>query len=169
MWRKLSLFVFVCLSTAQISSAQQDLLGGSIEIGYGYHDFDGNPYDAANNVVTHLFFKQSYYQKGSVYYLGRCYDSVRLKYDIQRHILVTLYSDGVSPMALFGGVVDSFIISNHHFVRLENSGHGDGGFYDHLYGSKSLQFYGFYSKSILPGLFINGELRDQVDVHDTFF
>lgn len=97
------------------------------------------------------YFKTRDFSKGWVNYKGRKYDSLNLLYDITRNQLVTLYPDNVSSIIIQNQFVDSFSLSGHTFIALEEDHRQNlynSGFYDLLYNGK-VQFLGRYVESLL--------------------
>ena len=102
-------------------------------------------YDSHSNILGHQFFGEDYWEQGTVDYDGQHYDSIFLKYDIYRDQLLieNFNSDGfLSPIIIYQKRVDSFMLMNHHFIKIE----GDTaailrtGYYDLMYHGDDLQF-----------------------------
>lgn len=133
--------------------------------GYGYHEYtEGDLYNANEYARTHLFFEKESYIPASVYYKGRLYNGVRIKYDLWRDVVVTLREDGFTPMMLPPAYLDSFVLFNRTFYRLRKSTDNiPDGYYEILYadgvGSKLVAHY---SKSVMSKMYVNGGLYDVV-------
>ena len=97
------------------------------------------------------YFKSSDFTTGWVSYKGRIYDSLKLLYDITRNQLVTLYPDKISSIIIQNQFVDSFYLSGHTFIALEEDHTQNlynSGFFDLLYDGK-VQFLGKYAETLL--------------------
>ncbi|WP_353722134.1 hypothetical protein [Dyadobacter sp. 676] len=95
-------------------------------------------YDA--RMEEHQFFHQRRWLNGTVLYDGQQFDSIPMLYDIFRDEVVIRHFNG-DHVLLQTVKVDSFIIDNHHFARLEAGKDINPqmrtGFYDIIYGGKS--------------------------------
>jgi len=101
-------------------------------------------YDPHVGVKGHQFFKEDYWEQGRVNYNNSVYDSIYLKYDIYKDILIieNFNSDGfLSPITLFSPKVSSFDIMGYHFVRLKKDTISNlkEGFYNRMYQSVEVQ------------------------------
>ncbi|OJV21055.1 MAG: hypothetical protein BGO21_09225 [Dyadobacter sp. 50-39] len=95
-------------------------------------------YDA--RMEEHQFFEQRRWINGMVLYDGQQFDSIPMLYDIFHDELVIRHFNG-DHVLLQTVKVDSFIVDNHHFARLESGKDINPqmrtGFYDVVYGGKS--------------------------------
>lgn len=79
-------------------------------------------YDPNRSVNGHQFFVEDYWERGNVTYDGNKYDSIFLKYDIYKDLLLieNFNSDGfLSPIILFSPKVTSFELFGYSFKRIE--------------------------------------------------
>jgi len=167
MWRNIvfffSFYTVLCLS----AFAQQD--SPRIDFGYGYKEFVGRPYDGVNNVRTHLFFLNEHYLSGQVMYRGRLYYADSLKYDLYRDLLVTLYTDDLSPIFLMPDQVSEFTLSGHRFIHLPKRPGISDGYYELLFDSPDQKLYARHAKSLLKGEFVNGAIYDLMTSTDHYY
>lgn len=95
-------------------------------------------YDA--RMEEHQFFEQRRWLKGMVLYDGQQFDSIPMLYDIFHDELVIRHFNG-DHVLLQTVKVDSFVVDNHHFARLEAGKDINPqmrtGFYDIIYSGKS--------------------------------
>jgi uncharacterized membrane protein len=95
-------------------------------------------YDA--RMEEHQFFEQRRWQKGMVLYDGQQFDSIPLLYDIFKDEVVIRHFNG-DHILLQTVKVDSFVVNDHHFARLEAGKDINPqmrtGFYDILYNGRS--------------------------------
>ncbi len=116
------------------------------------------------------YFKSGDFTTGWVSYKGRKYDSLKLLYDITRNQLVTLYPNNIYSIIIQNQFVDSFSLSGHTFIALEEDHKQNlynSGFYDLLYDGK-VRFLGRYVESLLT--IIQGDiLVTKFIKHDRFY
>ena len=97
------------------------------------------------------YFKSGDFSNGWVNFKGKKYDSLQLIYDITRNQLVTLYPDKISFITIQNQFVDSFFLSGHTFISLQED-HTENlynsGFFDLLYNGKT-RFLGKYDETLL--------------------
>ncbi|ACT95602.1 hypothetical protein [Dyadobacter fermentans] len=95
-------------------------------------------YDA--RMEEHQFFEQRRWLNGMVIYDGQQFDSIPMLYDIFRDEVVIRHFNG-DHVLLQTVKIDSFVVDNHHFARLESGREINPqmrtGFYDIIYGGKS--------------------------------
>lgn len=95
-------------------------------------------YDA--RMEEHQFYQQRRWLNGMVLYDGQQFDSIPMLYDIFHDEVVIRHFNG-DHVLLQTVKVDSFIVDNHHFARLESGKDINPqmrtGFYDIVYGGKS--------------------------------
>ncbi|MCF0071999.1 hypothetical protein LZD49_16085 [Dyadobacter sp. CY261] len=88
----------------------------------------------------HQFFEQRRWLNGMVLYDGQQFDSIPMLYDIFHDEVVIRHFNG-DHVLLQSVKVDSFIVDNHHFARLDAGKDINPqmrtGFYDIVYGGKS--------------------------------
>jgi len=101
-------------------------------------------YDPHAGVKGHQFFREDYWEQGRVNYNNNFYDSIFIKYDVYKDLLIieNFNSDGfLSPIVLYSPNVSSFDLMEYHFVRLEKDTISNlrKGFYNQMYRSKELQ------------------------------
>lgn len=93
-----------------------------------------------SRMEEHQFFEQRRWQNGMVLYDGQQFDSIPLLYDLFKDELVIRHFNG-DHVLLQTVKVDSFIIDNHRFARLESGKDINPqmrtGFYDVVYDGKS--------------------------------
>lgn len=79
-------------------------------------------YDPNGNIKGHQFFMDDYWESGNVTYDGNRYDSIFLKYDIYKDLLLieNFNSNGyLSPIILYSPKVSSFDLFGYSFKRFE--------------------------------------------------
>ncbi len=95
-------------------------------------------YDA--RMEEHQFYQQRRWLNGMVLYDGQRFDSIPILYDIFHDEVVIRHFNG-DHILLQTVKVDSFIVDQHHFARLESGKDINPqmrtGFYDVVYGGKS--------------------------------
>lgn len=86
----------------------------------------------------HPYFDTSVYQNGSVVYEGVLYENVPLLYDIVYDVVIVRHFNKYHKIQLLSDKVSSFVIGEHHFVRLvaDSSKVIETGFYEQLYNGK---------------------------------
>ncbi|MBO9615343.1 MAG: hypothetical protein J7619_21770 [Dyadobacter sp.] len=93
-----------------------------------------------SRMEEHQFYQQRRWLNGMVLYDGQQFDSIPMLYDIFHDELVIRHFNG-DHVLLQTVKVDSFIVDNHHFARLEAGKDINPqmrtGFYDVVYGGKS--------------------------------
>nr|WP_295927369.1 hypothetical protein [uncultured Dyadobacter sp.] len=147
------LFFIACVSW---SSHAQDILAGTssareaapypVSLYKKATDQSQNLYNGRQYFVydarmdEHQFLKQRRWLNGMVLYDGQQFDSIPMLYDIFKDEVVIRHFNG-DHVLLQTVKVDSFIIDNHHFARLESGKDVNPqmrtGFYDVIYGGKS--------------------------------
>lgn len=131
-----------------------------IYTGKGYYD----PHDG---IIGHQFFMEDYWEPGHVTYDQSTYDSIYLKYDIYKDILLVenFNSQGyLSPIKLFSENVQGFEIFGYEFVRLEKDTISGlrGGFYNLMYSADELQVLVRRRKEIIQSNEINSIKKEFV-------
>jgi len=115
------------------------------EIGKNSMIFTGSAYyDSYGGIIGHQYFVNDYWEQGSLVYDDHKYDSIFLKYDVYRDLLLieNFNSDGyLSPIQLYGPKVSSFNLMGYYFIRLERDTISNikAGFYNQMYKSKDIE------------------------------
>ena len=111
-----------------------------------------NPYKSIDKST--LFLKSDSFEIGTLNYDGNLYFEIPLKYDILRDILVLNPSEGlaVTAISLNQDKVDSFLIFNKNFVKINkeqyNNTNFSTGYYEIVKYSENQAFYIKHSKSL---------------------
>ena len=119
-------------------NSYNNAIGKNLMVFTGSYYFDKNL-----GINGHPFFMNNYWEIGTIVYEGQQYDSIEIRYDIYRDLLLIKYIDKhsyVMPIELQSSKVEEFIIMGHHFLRLEEDTLSDfkTGFFDLLQeGEKS--------------------------------
>jgi len=130
-------------------------------------------FDENSNVQGHQFFMDDYWEQGSVKYDDNRYDSIFLKYDIYRDLLLieNFNIDGfLSPIILFKDKIESFELMGHHFVRLERDSMSNlkEGFYDLMFKGNENQVLVKRRKEIVNSNEIN-TIREMFTEKDRYY
>lgn len=153
------LLFFLMISSYSIFAQQQsDSVAESIKIAFektvSIYDeqigtnsilFTGsNYYDHNIGVKGHQYFYDDYWEQGKVIYEGNTFDSIFMKYDIYRDLLLLEHfnNDGyLAPIQLYSKKVSSFNLLNHDFIRLEKDTLSKirEGFYDLMYDGVNMK------------------------------
>lgn len=104
-----------------------------------YNGFEDPGY--AQNITGSPYFETGDWRQGSLFYFGRWYRGVPLRYDlVSRNVDIRHYNQ-VFSMALVKERVDSFIIDQHYFVHLRDTAEGlPNDYYEWLYRG-NIQLY----------------------------
>lgn len=95
-------------------------------------------------IAGHPYFIDNYWESGTISYEGQCYDSIEIKYDIIRDLLIVkhLGMDGyLVPLELYSPKVEEFNLLGHHFLYIKEDILSDfnSGFYDLLYDGDTVE------------------------------
>ncbi len=95
-------------------------------------------YDPHIGIKGHQYFRNDYWEQGSLVYNAHAYDSIFLKYDIYRDLLLIEHfnSDGfLAPIQLYSPKVGSFELVGYSFIWLEKDTISNikTGFYNQIY------------------------------------
>lgn len=146
-------------------SKGQDMSTSNLFTGVAYSDYYENMYEG-----KHPFYnKNAFTSSGYVYYFGRPYSDVFLKYDVIKDELITIYSDGVSNITLFPEQVDSFKIYNQLFIRLFDEQKKNPKYYAQLYAGNHYKLLIRYTKTVLPQQYVDGALYDLVSEKNYYY
>ena len=110
------------------------------------HLYNGPLYDAYPQPFTegHPYFLADSFYTGSVSYDGLEYVDVPLKYDLIRDELVMLHFRSGSQINLIKEKIDSFSITGHSFIKIEQDSSSINfpgtSFYDQLYSSPAIKY-----------------------------
>lgn len=144
------------------------------ELGRNTMIFTGEGYyDPYQGIKGHQFFLDDYWEVGSVLYDGHHYDSVNLKYDILKDLIIVenYNSKGYSsPNILYGPKVSSFNLVGHQFVRLEKdplSGLKEG-YYETIYHKENIEIYIKRRKEIVNTSIERG-IREKFEQKDRYY
>ncbi len=101
-----------------------------------------NYYDDNFGVQGHQYFYDDYWEQGKVTYNGNTFDSIFMKYDIYRDLLLLEHfnNDGyLAPIQLYSKNVAGFRLFDHSFIGLEKDTLSKirEGFYDLMYEGAS--------------------------------
>ena len=107
-------------------------------------------YEGRSGTIGHPFFEDNYWENGSIVYDNSSYDSIYLKYDIYKDLILieNFNSSGYSsPITLYSKKVSSFDLMGYHFIRLEEDTLSNikAGFYNQMYRNNGLESPGGYS------------------------
>jgi len=98
--------------------------------------------DNYRGIKDHPYYNESSWNIGSVGYENQEYDSIEIKYDSYRDLLLVKYIDKqgyIRPIQLYSAKVDEFQIYEHHFQHLEGDSLPNyiSGFFDILYSENN--------------------------------
>lgn len=142
------------VSAQQIEDQQNEIIRTSFakavsiydtEIGKNSMVYTGSSYfDRFSGIKGHQYFLNDYWEESSLIYDGLVYDSIYLKYDVYRDLLLIEHfnSNGyLSPIQLYNPKVISFNIMGYYFIRLEKDTLSNlrTGFYNQMYKSKDIE------------------------------
>lgn len=100
--------------------------------------FTGGVYhDSQRGIKGHPFYMNDYWEIGTIVYEGQKYDSIEIKYDILRDLLLVKNIDKrgfIWPIQLNSLKVEEFNVMGHHFMNIEEDtlSNFKTGFYDVL-------------------------------------
>lgn len=145
-------FIVVCFSPtarSQVAASEANFLNVALKnadqeyisrIGFQSLIYNGIEYvDYDNRINGHPYFNSEYYEIGSLIYDSMSYDSIYMKYDVVKQLLVLRYYDEKGykqDIALRKDNIDEFNLMGHHFIQMKDSAEAvqlDPGFYDILY------------------------------------
>ena len=134
--------------------------------GSGYY----GPY---NGIRGHQYFIDDYWEQGSLIYDGHAFDSIFLKYDVYRDLLIieNFNSNGfLSPIQLYSPKVSSFDLMGYYFIRLEKDTISNirAGFYNQMYKSKDMEVLVKRRKEIINSNEINS-IREEFTIKDRYY
>ena len=94
-------------------------------------------YDSQRGIKGHPFFMNDNWEIGTIVYEGQQYDSIEIKYDILRDLLLVKNVDKrgfIQPMQLYSLKVEEFNVMGHHFMNIgeDTLSNFKTGFYDVL-------------------------------------
>jgi len=122
---------------AALKNAEREYIS---RIGFQSLIYNGIEYvDYDNRINGHPYFNSEYYETGSLIYDGMQYDSIYMKYDVVKQLLVLRYYDEKGykqDIALRKDNINEFNLMGHHFIHMKDSAEAlqlDPGFYDILY------------------------------------
>jgi len=100
-------------------------------------------YGPYGGIKGHQFFTDDYWEQGSVNFEGHLYDSIYLRYDIFKDLLIIEnfnLQGRPSPIIIYGPKVKYFTLFDHNFVRMEKDTISNikEGYYDLMYQGDSL-------------------------------
>jgi hypothetical protein len=136
--------------------------------------YTGRSYhDARPNVKGHQYFGEDYWEFGRIDYDNNVYDSIYLKYDIYKDLVLieNFNSSGfLSPITLFSKKVASFDLMGHHFVWIERdtSSNIKSSFYDQMYNQNGLEVLIRRKKEIVNSNEFNS-LSEKYDQNDRYY
>jgi hypothetical protein len=95
-------------------------------------------YDNQRGIKGHPFFMDNYWEIGTIVYKGQQYDSIEIKYDIFRDLLLVKNVDKrgfILPIQLNSLKVEEFKVMGHHFMNIEEDALSNvrTGFYEVLF------------------------------------
>lgn len=144
------------------------------EIGRNSMVYTGSGYyDAHNGIKGHQYFIDDYWEQGSLIYDGHAFDSVFVKYDVYRDLLLieNFNSDGfLSPIQLYSPKVSAFDLMGYHFIRLEKDTISNirAGYYNQMYKSKDIEVLVKRRKEIVNSNEIN-TIREEFAEKDRYY
>jgi len=109
-----------------------------------YKIYTGKYYsDSYIGIKDHPFYNENTWEIGTIAYDNEEYDSIEIKYDIYKDLLLVKHVDDngyLKIIQLYTAKVDNFQISGHHFMQFKEDSlpNNINGFYDILYsGAKA--------------------------------
>ena len=164
----------------QISSTTNEALANAVNlyetaIGRNSRIFTGSYYYDKNywGIGGDPFFVNNYWNVGTIIYEGQQYDSISIRYDIYRDLLLIKYIDKnghVAPIQLHKSKVEEFMIMGHHFIYTEEdtlSGIKTG-FLDLLYNGDKAKVFAKRRKEVSRTQIANDIVRGYF-VNDKFY
>lgn len=162
---------FMTYDTAYISNhtienainQYDETIGRNARIYTGSYYFDKNL-----GINGHPFFQNNYWETGSIIYENQRYDSVELRYDVYRDLVLVKHIDKegfINLVQLKKSKVEGFIMNGHHFIQLEEdtlSGLSPG-FYDLLLNGEPLKAIARRKKEINRIQGSGNQIRGYVD------
>lgn len=164
----------------QISSTTNEALANAVNqyktaIGRNSRIFTGSYYYDKNlgMIEGHPFFLNNYWNEGSIIYEGQQFDSISIRYDIYRDLLLVRYIDKngyAVPIQLHPLKVKKFMAMGHHFLHIE----GDTlsgiktGFFDLLYDGEKAKVLAKRRKEVSRTQNFNDLVRGYF-VNDKFY
>lgn len=130
-------------------------------------------YDEHSNIQGHQFFIEDYWEQGNINYNGQVYDSIFIKYDIFRDLLLieNFNSDGfLSPIILYKQKISWFDLMGYHFVHLEKDTISSlkEGFYNQMYKSDNIEVLIKRRKEIVNSTSVNS-LQEMFNQKDRYY
>ena len=171
------------VSAQQIEDRQNEIIQKAFAKAVSFYDMEiarnstvytgSSYYDAHRGIKGHQFFLNDYWELGSLVYDGYGYDSIYLKYDIYRDILLIehLNSNGyLSPIQPYRPKVSSFDLMGYYFIRLEKDTVSNirTGFYNQMYKSKNIEVLVKRRKEIIKSNEIY-TLREKFSEKDRYY
>jgi len=98
--------------------------------------------DSYRGIKDHPYYNESSWKIGSVGYENQEYDSIEIKYDVYRDLLLVKYIDEqgyIRPIQLYSAKVEAFQLYGHHFQHLEGDSlpNDISGFFDLLHSGNN--------------------------------
>ena len=110
--------------------------------------------DSHLGIIGDPFFMKDAWEISTIVYEGQPYDSIYIKYDIYKDIVIVKYVDKrsyVIPLEVDKAKVDEFSVMGHHFIRIEFDSLSTikTGFFDLLYDGETATVLAKRQKEIL--------------------
>ena len=177
------LLIYSPAGAQQIDSQQDEIYQKSFARAVSIYDasigknsmlFSGRSYyNKHAGLKGHQYFKDDYWERGSIIYEGQVFDSIFIKYDIYSDLLLIEHfniNGYPSPIQLYRPKVRSFTLMKYYFIWLEKDTISNlrAGFYNQMYKSHDLEVLIKRRKEIVNANEINS-IREEFAVKDRYY
>jgi len=134
----------------------------------------GDYYYVHSGIKGHPFFIDNYWEYGTILYDGERYDSIQVKYDIFKDLLIVRHfgKDGyLVPIVLYSPKVKEFTLMDHHFIYILEDTLSDfkSGFFDLLYDGEKVKALSKRRKKEIKGQNIVTQLEKEYSLKDKYY
>jgi len=118
--------------SAYLKASYYREMAGQLRVYNGIKYVDYNAYYVGN-----AYFNNTNFQNTTLYYDGSKFENVPALYDMYRETVVVKYKDTSDKISLINAKLDSFNMSGHRFIHVDEEGTTKPGFYELLYEGKT--------------------------------